>query len=110
MHGTGAARSTAAMARSEGFLKVSEQLIEVVAESGVRDRDTPYIRAAQDAARADRASCSRTRCAPATIGEAELFDEQYVPIAGTNPPQHSRASTSSPTGCSRRCRRRMLGR
>jgi len=38
------------MHRSESFLTLSEEMIEAVADSGVETADTPYIRAAQQAA------------------------------------------------------------
>jgi methyl-accepting chemotaxis protein len=78
----------AAMKRSEAFLGVSERLIELVARCGIETEDTPYIRGAVRAARRvgqlledalDRGS----------IAAADLFDEAYRPIAGTNPPQHT---------------------
>lgn len=74
--------------RSEAFLKVSETLIEVVAGCGIETGDTPYIRGVQDAAsQISRLleDALRTR----TLSEAELFDETYQPIAGTNPAQHT---------------------
>ena len=40
----------AALLRTDGFLRISEQLIEAVAECGVETDDTPFIRAAQQAA------------------------------------------------------------
>ena len=49
MHGTTRALD-AAMVRSEAFLKVSEQLIELVADCGVETEDTPYIAAAIETA------------------------------------------------------------
>ena len=78
----------AATDRSEAFLKIGETLIEVVADCGVDTEDTPYIRAAQQAAgQVTRLleDALRTR----TIAEADLFDEHYRPIPGTEPPQHS---------------------
>jgi methyl-accepting chemotaxis protein len=77
----------AAVTRSESFLKVSEHLIEVVAECGVETADTPFIRAAGEAASRISALLEEALRSGA-IGSAELFDENYRPIAGTNPPQH----------------------
>lgn len=73
--------------RSEAFLKVSETLIEVVAESGIETEDTPYIRLAQDTAQRISAAFEHA----VTHGEIslpDLFDESYKPITGSNPPQH----------------------
>jgi len=39
-----------ALGRTDTFLKIAEQLIETVADSGFETEDTPYIRAAQQAA------------------------------------------------------------
>jgi methyl-accepting chemotaxis protein len=78
----------ATLVRSESFLKVSEHLIELVAECGIETEDTPFISAVKDAAGTIGAlleDAVRTN----TITMAELFDEQYQPIAGTNPPQHT---------------------
>jgi methyl-accepting chemotaxis protein len=75
-----------ALQRTEAFLGISEQLIESVAESGVETEDTPYIRAAQQAA-GQIAQLLEHALRTGTLGEAELFDERYQPIAATNPPQ-----------------------
>jgi methyl-accepting chemotaxis protein len=75
-----------ALKRSETFLTASEGLIELVADCGVETEDTPYIRAAQDTAR----RVSQALEAAVRSGEitpADLFDERYVPIPNTNPPQ-----------------------
>jgi methyl-accepting chemotaxis protein len=87
MHGTGSALD-AAMTRSEAFLKISEQMIETVSECGIATDDTPYIRAAQQAAGEisqllDEALKSGTATLP------QLFDEDYRPLPGTNPAQHT---------------------
>ncbi len=76
-----------AFARSEAFLKVSETLIEMAAESSIETEDTPYIVAAQGAA-AQVSKLLEDALRTGTISEADLFDENYRPIANTNPPQH----------------------
>lgn len=85
-------RTTGAMAsalgRTEVFLKVSENLIETVAECGIETTDTPYIRAAQQAA-GQIATLLEDALRTATISAADLFDERYVPIPETNPAQHT---------------------
>lgn len=86
MKGTGAALDQA-LSRSESFLKVAEQLVELVAASGIETEDTPFIRIAQQAATQISTlleDALRTR----SIGEADLFDEHYRPIANTQPAQH----------------------
>ena len=76
-----------ALARTETFLRISEQLIEAVAECGLRTEDTPYI----DAARRTAAAIARLLEQAPDDGEitpSELFDEDYRPIEGSAPPQH----------------------
>ncbi|MBU6260177.1 MAG: chemotaxis protein [Burkholderiales bacterium] len=76
-----------ALERSESFLRVSENLIDLLSNCGIRTAETPYIEAAQDAARRI-AEALEAALARGAITLADLYDEQYVPIPGTNPPQH----------------------
>ena len=76
-----------ALQRTGTFLTISEQLLETVADAGVETADTPFIRAAQAAAQEISALLEEALRAGA-ISEADLFDEQYQPIAGTDPAQH----------------------
>jgi methyl-accepting chemotaxis protein len=76
-----------ALQRTETFLQVSEQMIESVADCGIETEDTPYIRAAQQAA-GQIAQLLEDALRTGAIAEAELFDEQYRPVPGSNPPQH----------------------
>jgi len=85
MHGTTRALD-AAMLRSEAFLKVSEQLIELVADCGIETEDTPYISAAMETA-GQVAKLLEDAVRTGTISSADLFDENYKPIAGTDPAQ-----------------------
>jgi methyl-accepting chemotaxis protein len=87
MHQTGRALDQA-MKRSESFLKVSEGLIETVSECGIETADTPYIQAAKDAA-AQIGKLLEDAVRTATITPADLFDEAYKTIPGTNPAQHT---------------------
>jgi len=87
MHQTGRSLD-AAMSRSESFLKVSEHLIELVAECGIETDDTPYIRAAIEAA-TQVGKLLEDSVRTSTISMADLFDENYRPIAGTTPAQHT---------------------
>lgn len=75
---------------SDRFLRLSEALIEQIAESGVEVDDSPYIRGAQQAA-AEIASLLEQALASGAIRIDQLFDEQYRPIAGTHPQQHQTA-------------------
>jgi len=74
--------------RSDVFLKISESLIEQVAQCGVESEDTPFIQAVQEAAE-QVSKLLEDSLRTSTISEAELFDENYRPLAGTNPPQHT---------------------
>lgn len=87
MHKASAALQSA-LVRSESFLKVSEHLIELVAQCGIETEDTPYIALAREAA-GQVSRLLEDALRTGTISEAELFDEQYQPIAGTNPAQHT---------------------
>lgn len=72
---------------SERFLKIAEQLIEQIADSGVEVEDAPYIRAVQAAA--DEISGVLAQAlARGVIKPAQLFDDNYRPLAGSNPAQH----------------------
>jgi methyl-accepting chemotaxis protein len=76
-----------ALSHSETFLKISEDLLEKVAESGLETEDTPYIVAVQQAA-AEISALLEDALAQRGISLADLFDERYQPIPGTHPPQH----------------------
>ena len=73
---------------SERFLKVAEELIEQIADCGIETADTPYIRAAQEAA-AQVSKLLEDAVRTGAMSMADLFDEQYKPIPNTNPPQHT---------------------
>ncbi len=73
---------------SDRFLGVSERLIDDLAHSGIETEDTPFIRAAQQAA--DRISQQiEAAVAQGTITLNDLFDEHYVAIPNTQPAQHT---------------------
>jgi methyl-accepting chemotaxis protein len=82
---------SSALSRTETFLKISEQLIETVAESGVETEDTPYIRAAQDAAK-QIGQLLEAALKSGRISQADLFDNNYKAMAGSNPAQHTNKS------------------
>ncbi|WP_372525347.1 methyl-accepting chemotaxis protein [Piscinibacter sp.] len=87
IHQTGRALD-AVMTRSESFLRVSEHLIELVAQCGIETEDTPFIAAAQEAA-AQVMKLLEDSLRTSTVSVADLFDEQYRPIPRTNPQQHT---------------------
>jgi methyl-accepting chemotaxis protein len=72
--------------RSDTFLRASEQLIEVVADCGVETEDTPFIRAAQQAA-AELARELEAGLASGELQASQLWDESYRPIQGSQPQQ-----------------------
>lgn len=77
-----------ALGRTDTLLQISERLIETVADAGVETTDTPYIQAVQDAAK--RVSQQLAEAVQAgKISVADLFDENYVALPGTNPAQHT---------------------
>jgi methyl-accepting chemotaxis protein len=75
-----------AMNCSNRFLAVSERLIDELAGCGVETEDTPLIRSAQVAAQRITELLDRA-LATGQIDLQALFDEQYQPIAQTDPPQ-----------------------
>jgi methyl-accepting chemotaxis protein len=86
MHATARALETS-MQRSEAFLSLSEDMIEAVAGCGIDTEDTPYISAAQRAA-AEVGRLLDGALDSGAISLEDLFDQHYVPIPDTNPPQH----------------------
>jgi len=86
MHGTNTTLSST-LQRTEGFLRVSERLIEATAACGIETADTHFIAAAQAAAgRLGALLEDALRQGQTTLDE--LFDERYVPITGSDPQQH----------------------
>lgn len=77
-----------ALVRSESFLKVSEHLIELVSECGIETEDTPFIQSAKEAG-AQISKLLDDALRTNTISAADLFDENYKPMTGTNPAQHT---------------------
>ena len=84
-HTQGALQS--AMGHSESVLGMSERLMELIAGCGVQTEDTPYIELAQAVA-AEVSAALEHALADRAISPADLFDERYTPIAGTQPQQH----------------------
>ena len=73
----------------QGILHVrdlGESLIGITAEMGVETADSPYIRAAQETG-AKVTAAFEAALARGEITEADLFDENYHQVAGSNPPQ-----------------------
>lgn len=73
--------------RVQGLLTLSETLIEFIAGSGIETRDTPLIRTAVETAK--RVSGEfEAAIERGEITQAQLFDERYREIRGTNPKQY----------------------
>ncbi|HJW53842.1 MAG TPA: methyl-accepting chemotaxis protein [Burkholderiaceae bacterium] len=73
--------------RTEGFLSLSEALIEMAAESGIRTDDTPLIEAAIETGR-QICHVFEEGIHSGAISAADLFDDQYQPVRGSNPEQY----------------------
>jgi len=73
--------------RVEGLLGLSEGLIELIAGSGLETADTPIIRMGIETARRI-GEAFEAAIARGEITEAQLFDERYREIPGTNPKQY----------------------
>ena len=76
--------------RSEAVLGVSERLMELIATCGVETSDSPYIQTAQHVA-GQIASALTQALSAGRITEAQLFDERYQAIVGSQPAQHAAA-------------------
>jgi methyl-accepting chemotaxis protein len=80
------AHLSAAAARTQSILDISDDLVTFAVESGVSASDVPMVQLVKS-----RAAALGQMMADAVAGGeitlADLFDENYRPIAGTNPPQ-----------------------
>lgn len=76
----------AARERAHGLLRLSEELIGVTAASGLETEDTPYIQAVMEAA-GEIGRMYEEAVERGDIAMKDLFDEQYQPVAGSNPTQ-----------------------
>jgi len=72
--------------QAEKFLELSESLIELTVESGIETDDSPLIDKVVDAA-ARVSRLFEEALDGGAITMADLFDENYVPVPGSNPPQ-----------------------
>ena len=67
-------------------LTVGEDLIRSTNALGVETTDSPFIRRVQEAA-TEVIRTFENGLASGEISEADLFDDRYQPVPGTNPPQ-----------------------
>lgn len=72
--------------QAEKFLGLSESLIELTVESGIETEDTPLIEKVVDAA-ARVSRLFEEALDGGAITTNELFDENYVPVPGSDPQQ-----------------------
>jgi len=79
--------------KAEKFLELSESLIELTVESGIQTEDTPLIEKVTDAA-ARVSRLFEEALDSGAITMADLFDENYVPVPGTNPQQYTTRFTA----------------
>jgi methyl-accepting chemotaxis protein len=68
------------------LLHKSEELLLATLQSGIETDDTPFIAIVTQAAQ-HVAERFEAELAAGAVAMADLFDETYVPIAGSNPPQ-----------------------
>ena len=72
--------------RLNKLVGISETLVGLTAASGIETTDTPFIRAAQQAA-AQATQLFENAIREGRLTMADLFDEQYQPVPGSNPAQ-----------------------
>ncbi|CAA7619252.1 methyl-accepting chemotaxis protein [Magnetospirillum sp. SS-4] len=82
----GSEQLSGANAKLDHLLSDTESLIEVSVAEGVELPDTPFIRKVQEAA-ATVAALFEGCVDRGEIALDDLFDERYVPVEGTDPPQ-----------------------
>jgi methyl-accepting chemotaxis protein len=78
---------TSASDKIDRLVSFSEDVIGHVAESGIETEDTPLIRHCIATA-GDIAALFEQQIGTGQMSMADLFDEDYQPIPGTNPLQH----------------------
>ncbi|MCY0095263.1 methyl-accepting chemotaxis protein [Hoeflea ulvae] len=84
---TSAEMLTAASTKIDRLVSFSENVIGEVAESGVVTADTPLIRHCMEKAEEVAALFEQT-IRSGIMSMADLFDENYQPLPGTDPQQH----------------------
>lgn len=72
--------------RCENILGISEDLMLFIAESGIAGEDTKIIAAAQDTAQ-KISGLFTDAVSGGQIGMSQVFDENYIPVPGSNPEQ-----------------------
>jgi methyl-accepting chemotaxis protein len=72
--------------RIDRLVTMAERLIAATTASGVETVDTPFIEAAKETA-AKIVAALEAALESGEISTSDLFDETYLPVAGSNPPQ-----------------------
>ncbi|PWW04245.1 methyl-accepting chemotaxis protein [Hoeflea marina] len=86
MHASSAMLSQASV-KIDRLVSFSEDVIGHVAASGIETEDTPLIRRCIEAA-AEVGALFEAELTSGRLSMADLFDERYVPVPGTDPLQH----------------------
>jgi len=73
--------------RSDALVAISESILGVIAASGVRTAQSELIATAMETA-ANIGGLFEQALARGELSQADLFDERYQPIPGTNPVQY----------------------
>ncbi len=84
--GAAQAKLGTAARRSESILEISEDSMRLVAESGIETPDTPIIALCRDRATAI-GTLFEQAIADGQLTMAQLFDEDYRPVPGSDPAQ-----------------------
>ena len=74
--------------RSTNLLSGAERLMQITAEVGAETADTPYVNAAIEAA-GRITQVFENGLKQGEVAEAELFDDRYEQVAGTDPQQYA---------------------
>ncbi|MDO9224479.1 MAG: methyl-accepting chemotaxis protein [Pseudomonadota bacterium] len=78
----------ASRGRAHALLGLSENLIEITTHSGLETEDSPYISAVVEAAN-EIGLLFEDAVDDGRISLNDLFDENYLPVAGSNPAQQT---------------------
>lgn len=78
----------AARNRIDTLQDMGERMVTLTMEGGAETEDTPFVARAQRAA-ATIADAFERALGDGTLTMQDLFDEDYAPIAGTDPQQHT---------------------
>jgi methyl-accepting chemotaxis protein len=82
----GGDKLTAAKGRADAILSIGEDFMRFIAESGIETAETPIINSCREAV-ADITLLLEQTVATGEIELEALFDENYLPIPGTDPQQ-----------------------